>query len=78
MNMFFEFMSMILKIHMLKIYLSIILKNASRFLKKIHIVQKNKVGFKQMKYWILKIFLVNGHPNFSYALSTSKVKIIIY
>jgi hypothetical protein len=31
-----------------------------------------------MKYWIFKIFLVSGHLKFTYALSTSKIKVIIY
>jgi hypothetical protein len=31
-----------------------------------------------MKYWVFKIFLVIGHLKFTYALSTSKLKIIIY
>ncbi len=57
MNIFFEFMSMILKICMFKGDLNRFLKSANRFLKN---------------------FLVNGHLKFTYALSISKVKIIIY
>ncbi len=31
-----------------------------------------------MKYWIFFTFLVNAHLKFTYALSTSKLKLIIY
>jgi hypothetical protein len=76
MNIFFEFMSMILKNHMFKVDLS-------RFLK------MQIIGFylfncpkKQSRLQVDKIlifftFLVNGHLKFTYALSTSKVIIII-
>jgi hypothetical protein len=56
-NVFFKFMSMILKNHMFKIYLSRFLKNGSR------------ISFT---------FSINGHRKFTYALSISKVKILIY
>jgi hypothetical protein len=57
MNIFFEFMSMILKNHMFKVDLSRFLKNENRF---------------------FFTFLTNGHLKFTYALSSSKVKVIIY
>jgi hypothetical protein len=78
MNIFFEFMSMILKNHIFKIDLNRFLKNVSRIVLICLVVQKNKVGFKYMKYWIFLDFLVNGHLKFTYALSTSKVNVIIY
>jgi hypothetical protein len=46
MNMFFEFMSMILKNHMFKIDLSRFLKIASKFFFTFCDTQRNKVGFK--------------------------------
>jgi hypothetical protein len=76
--MFFEFMSMILKIRTLKVDVSIFLKNASRFFFKNLGCPKKQSRFKVDEILDSLIFLVNGHPNFSYALSTSKVKIIIY
>jgi hypothetical protein len=46
MNMFFKFMSMILKNYMFKIYLSRFLKNASKIFNFKKVVQINKIGFK--------------------------------
>ncbi len=73
MNIFFEFMSMILKKQMFKIDLSRFFKNAS-FLKKNLNVDCPK---KQSRLQIDEIlncftFLVNGHLKFTYALSTPK------
>jgi hypothetical protein len=31
-----------------------------------------------MKYWIFFTFLVSDHLNFTYALSTSKIKVLIH
>ncbi len=46
MNIFFEFMSMILKNHMFKVDLSRFLKIASNFFFTFWVTQRNKVGFK--------------------------------
>jgi len=61
---------------MFKVDLSIFLK-CKYFFFTFQVVRKNKINFK---YEILDFlfFLVNDHLNFIYALSTSKVKIIIY
>ncbi len=74
MNIFFEFMSMILKNHMFKVDLSRFLKN---------IFYLFSYPKKQSRLQVDEIlnfftFLVNGHLKFTYALSTSKVIIIIY
>jgi hypothetical protein len=46
MNIFFEFMLMILKNRVFKIYLSRFLKNASRFFLIFWVTQRDKVSFK--------------------------------
>jgi hypothetical protein len=76
MNTFFEFMSMILKNHTIKVDLSRFLKLASRFF------YFQGCPKKQSKLQVDEIlnfftFLVHGHLKFTYALPTSKVNIYI-
>jgi hypothetical protein len=72
MNIFFEFMSMILKNHIFKVDLNRFLKNES-------IIFFNFLGcpMKQSRLQVNEFFftfLVNGHLKFTCALATSKVK----
>jgi hypothetical protein len=71
-------MSMILKDHMFKIDLSRFLKIASRIFKNFLGCPKKQSRLQVDEILNCFTFLVNGHLKFTYALSTSKVKIIIY
>jgi len=63
---------------MLKVYLNYFFKMQVDFFVNFSGCPKKQSRFEVDEILDFKIFLVNGHPNFSYALSTSKVKIIIY
>jgi len=76
MNIFFEFMSMILKDHMFKIDLSRFPKVASRIFFYFLRCPKKQSRLQVDEILIFFAFLVNGHLKFTYALSASKVKII--
>jgi hypothetical protein len=62
---------------MFKVDLSRFLKIENRILFTFWVAQKNK-GLQVNEILIFFTFLVNGHLKFAYALSTSKVKILIY
>jgi hypothetical protein len=74
-NIFFEFMSLILKNHMFKIYLNKYLNNASRIFYNFMgcIRKQNRLQIDEILNFL--IFLVNGHLKFTYACPTSKVKV---
>ncbi len=78
MNIFFEFMSMILINHMFKVYLSIFLKITSRLFFNFLGCPKKQSRLQVDEILNFLTFLVNGHLKFTYALSISKVKITIY
>jgi hypothetical protein len=68
-------MSMILKNHMSKIYLSRYLKNANIIFYNIMGCLKKQNKLQVDEILIFKTFLVNGHLKFTYARPTSKVKV---
>jgi hypothetical protein len=74
-NIFFEFMPMILKNHMFKIYLSRYFFNANRIFYNImgSLNKQNKLQVDEIL--IFKTFLVNGHLKFTYVHPPSKVKV---
>jgi hypothetical protein len=72
MNIFFEFMSMVLKNHMFKVDLSRFLKNASRVFFYFMGCPKKQNRLQLNEILNVFTFLVNGHLKFTYVLSTSK------
>jgi hypothetical protein len=75
MNIFFEFMSMILKNHLFKVDLSRFLKNENRMSFYFSSCPKKQNRLQVNETLDLFTFLVNGHLKFTHAFSTSKVKV---
>jgi len=74
MNIFFEFMSMVLKNHMFDVDLSRFLKNANIYIFYLMGCPKKQSMLQVHEILVVFTFLVNGHLKFTYVFFTSKVK----